>query len=100
MVLALDLMFKSPDKEAEVRTRPAVPCVCRVRGRAKLNGNVGRRQILEEVYRAINSMDLSRIPILTEPQKVRSRRVRYCVSCVCASCVSCVSCVCASWVCR
>jgi hypothetical protein len=27
-------------------------------------------QILEEVYRAINSMDLSRIPVLTEPQKV------------------------------
>ena len=37
---------------------------------------------MEEVYRAINSMDLSRIPILTEPQKVPSRRVRYCVSCV------------------
>jgi hypothetical protein len=92
MVLALDLMFKSPDKEAEVRTRPAVPCVCRVRGRAKLNGNVGRRQILEEVYRAINSMDLSRIPILTEPQKVRTR------ACVCRACVVCrvvcrVSCV-------
>lgn len=49
MVLALDLMFKSPDKEAE---------------------------ILEEVYRAINSMDLSRIPILTEPQKVIRRNGR------------------------
>jgi hypothetical protein len=47
MVLALDLMFKSPEKEAE---------------------------ILEEVFRAVNSMDVSRVPALTESQKVIRRR--------------------------